>query len=110
MSRLLLKPFGRTGEVHRVTPASAGWRYVGFSLHRLRPGEVAEDATRENEVILVMIEGKARFRAAGQDWGSLGDRLDVFEKTPPHSLYVPNGQEWWAEAETDCIIAVCAGR
>ena len=108
MSRLLLKPFGRTGEVHRVTPASAGWRYVGFSLHRLRPGEVAEDATRENEVILVMIEGKARFRAAGQDWGSLGDRLDVFEKTPPHSLYVPNGQEWWAEAETDCIIAVCA--
>ena len=38
-----------------------------------------------------MVEGKAAFRAAGQDWGVLGERMDVFEKTPPHCLYMPNG-------------------
>lgn len=108
MSRLQLKPFGTRGKVHEVTPASAGWRYVGFSLYRLRPGDVAQEPTGANEVILVMIEGKAAFTAAGQDWGVLGDRMSVFDKTPPHSLYVPNGQEWRAVAETDCIIAVCA--
>ncbi|WP_313351094.1 5-deoxy-glucuronate isomerase [Paracoccus sp. (in: a-proteobacteria)] len=108
MSHLLLKPFGTTGKVHQVTPASAGWRYVGFSLYRLRPGETAAEATGDNEVILVMVEGKAHFTAAGQDWGILGDRMDVFEKTPPHSLYVPNGQEWSAVAQTNCVIAVCA--
>ena len=38
----------------------------------------------------------------------LGERMDVFEKTPPHCLYLPNGAEWKAMAETDCVIAVCS--
>jgi 5-deoxy-glucuronate isomerase len=105
---LLRKPFGAHGKVHEITPASAGWRYVGFSLWRLRPGDVAAGSTGGDEVILVMVEGKARLTAAGQDWGVLGDRMGVFEKTPPHSLYVPNGETWEATAETDCVIAVCA--
>ncbi|WP_374299707.1 5-deoxy-glucuronate isomerase [Paracoccus sp. (in: a-proteobacteria)] len=107
MSHLLRKPFGAHGKVHEITPQSAGWRYVGFSLYRLRAGEMATDATGGNEAILVMVEGKARIQAAGRDWGTLGDRMDVFEKTPPHCLYVPDGQDWRAEAATDCTIAVC---
>lgn len=108
MSRLQLKPFGTRGKVHQVTPASAGWRYVGFSLYHLRAGDQVAEPTGDDEVILVMVEGKAAFQAAGQDWGILGERMSVFERTPPHSLYVPNGQDWQARAETDCIIAVCA--
>lgn len=107
MSHLLRKPFGTHGEVHRITPQSAGWRYVGFSLYRLRPGETAAEATGDNEAILVMVEGRARIHAADRDWGELGDRMDVFEKTPPHCLYVPDGQDWRAEATTDCTLAVC---
>ncbi|AUH35248.1 5-deoxy-glucuronate isomerase [Paracoccus tegillarcae] len=108
MPDLLRKPFGTHGKVHQITPADAGWRYVGFSLYRLRAGESAAEPTGETEVILVMVEGKASFTAAGQDWGELGDRMDVFEKTPPHCLYVPNGQQWQAKATTDCVIAVCS--
>lgn len=107
MSQLLRKPFGTRGKVHEITPQSAGWRYVGFSLYRLRPGDSAAEATGDREVILVMVEGKAAIRAAGQDWGSLGERMSVFERTAPHCLYVPPGQDWQATAETDCIIAVC---
>ncbi|MBY5975424.1 5-deoxy-glucuronate isomerase [Phaeobacter italicus] len=108
MSDLLRKPFGTHGEVHRITPESAGWRYVGFALHRLRAGETASDVTGDREVILVMVEGKANITGAGQDWGELGDRMNVFEKTPPHCLYLPNGSDWTAEATTDCTIAVCS--
>ncbi|MEP2533269.1 5-deoxy-glucuronate isomerase [Shimia sp.] len=108
MSTLLRKPFGTHGQVHDITPSSAGWRYVGFSLYRLRKGEQVADVTGAREVILVMVEGKAAFRAAGTDWGVLGDRMSVFEKTAPHCLYVPNDQSWQAEAETDCTIAVCS--
>ena len=108
MSPLLRKPFGRHGKVHEITPQSAGWRYVGFSLYHLRAGETAAEATGACEVILVMVEGRATLTAAGQDWGSLGERMSVFEKTPPHCLYVPNGQDWRAVAETDCVIAVCS--
>ena len=108
MPELLCKPFGSHGKVHEITPQSAGWRYVGFSLYRLRAGETAAEPTGDREVILVMVEGRARFEAAGEDWGELGERMSVFEKSPPHSLYVPNGKDWRAEATTDCVIAVCS--
>ncbi|MGL4311635.1 MAG: 5-deoxy-glucuronate isomerase [Paracoccaceae bacterium] len=104
---LLLKPKGANGKVHDITPESAGWGHVGFGLYRLRAGEAAAEATGDREVILVMVEGKARITGAGQDWGILGDRMNVFEKTPPHCLYLPNGSEWQARAETDCTLAIC---
>ena len=93
MPDLLRKPFGTRGKVHAITPESAGWRYVGFSLYRLKAGDTAAETTGDSEVILVMVEGKAAITGAGQDWGVLGDRMDVFEKTPPHCLYLPNGTE-----------------
>ena len=108
MSPLLRKPFGTHGKVHEITPQSAGWRYVGFSVYRLRAGETVAEATRDREVILVMVEGKAAVQADRRDWGVLGERMDVFEKTPPHCLYVPNGADWQAAAVTDCTIAVCS--
>jgi 5-deoxy-glucuronate isomerase len=107
MSPLLRKPFGTHGKVHDIPAVSAGWRHVGFSLYRLRAGETAAEATGSNEAILVMVEGKAAICAAGRDWGTLGERMDVFAKTPPHCLYVPNGADWEAVAATDCTIAVC---
>ena len=96
MSDLQKKPFGTRGKVHQITPESAGWRYVGFSLFRLKAGDAAAEMTGDREVILVMVEGKATVTGAGQDWGILGDRMNVFEKTPPHCLYLPNGSEWTA--------------
>lgn len=108
MSALLRKPFGAHGKVHQITPADAGWRYVGFSLYRLRAGDEVGEPCGENETILVMVEGRASLQAAGQDWGILGERMTVFEKTPPHCLYVPNGQTWQARAESDCVIAACS--
>ena len=97
MIRFLRKPFGIHGKVHEITPSSAGWRYVGFSLSRLRVGEMVSEATGDREVILVMVEGKARLAAAGRDWGVLGERMNVFDKTPPHCLYLPNDDARLAE-------------
>ena len=107
MPTLLHCPFGQHGKVHDITPQSAGWRYVGFALYRLRAGDTASELTGNREAILVMVEGKATVTAAGRDWGTLGERMNVFERTPPHCLYVPNGSEWQATAETDCTVAVC---
>ena len=45
MPQLLRKPFGTHGKVHEINPTSAGWRYVGFSLWRLRKGEIVTEAT-----------------------------------------------------------------
>ena len=101
MANLLRKPFGSHGKVHDITPQSAGWRYVGFGVYHLRAGDVVSEATGDREVILVMVEGKANITGAGQDWGVLGERMNVFEKSPPHCLYLHNGTQWEARAETD---------
>lgn len=108
MGNLLRRPFGTHGKVHDITPQSAGWRHVGFALWRLRRGESVAEATDGREVILVMVEGKARLTGAGRDWGVLGERMSVFERTAPHCLYLPPGAAWQARAETDCVIAVCS--
>ena len=105
---LLVKPRGVSGKVHDITPERAGWKYVGFSLYRLAAGESASEVTGGREVILVLVEGHARITAAGQDWGEMGGRLDVFEGTAPHCLYVPNGSDWRAVAATPCTLAVCS--
>lgn len=105
---LLRKPAGTRGHVHAITPEGAAWGYVGFDLWRLAAGETAAGDTTAREVIIVMVEGKARLTGAGRDWGVLGDRMDVFEKTAPHCLYLPDGTDWRAEAVTDCTIAVCS--
>ena len=107
MTMLLRKPVGTSGKVHDVTPDNAGWGYVGFALYRLKPGDRASDVTGSQEAIIVLVEGRARITGAGEDWGEMGARMDVFEKTAPHCLYLPEGSDWQAEATTACTLAVC---
>jgi 5-deoxy-glucuronate isomerase len=107
MTELLRRPTGKHGKVHAITPADAGWGYVGFGLYRLAAGERAAEATGDTEVILVLVEGRARVAAGGRDFGEIGDRMDVFEATPPHCVYVPAGADWSAAATTACTLAVC---
>ncbi len=47
-------------------------------------------------------------RVAAGEISGLDERMNVFEKTPPHCLYLLNGTEWEAKAETVCVMAVCS--
>ena len=55
MPKLLCKPFGTRGKVHQITPESACWRYVGFSLYHLKAGDHASEETGDREVILLSL-------------------------------------------------------
>ncbi len=105
-SPLLRRPTATTGRVHDVTPADARWTYVGFGLSRLAAGETTGGETGERELCLVLVSGKGRFSVDGQDFGELGERMSPFEG-PPHTLYVPAGASWRAEATTDLELAEC---
>ena len=108
MTDLLRKPRGTRGRTHAITPETAGWDFVGFDLWRLAPGAMAEAQTGDREAILVLVEGEARLRAGDEDFGPMGDRPTVFDRRPPHCLYVPPGSDWRAAAETACTLAVCS--
>lgn len=107
MSKLLVRPSGRHGKVHDITPRSAGWHYVGFGLYCLKSGETAHEKTGDREAILVLVEGTAEIAAGGAGFGTLGGRMSVFEKTKPACVYVSNDSEWRATAASDCTLAVC---
>ena len=107
MPNLLRKPEGHHGRVSHVTPENAGWTYVGFDLHRMKPGEILAAETGSREVCLVWISGKGKVTAAGQDFGVLGERMSPFEGAP-HALYVPADANWSVTAETELELAVCS--
>ncbi len=106
MSKLLVKPSGDQGKVVDVTPDSAGWRYVGFALHRLKPGESVSGGEADREVCLVLVSGKADITAGGQEFGTVGRRMSPFDGKPS-SVYAPAGAQWRVTAETDLELAVC---
>lgn len=109
MRDLLIKP--RTpdaeGRVHAITPQGAGWPYVGFDLYRLAPGTKVARDTQDREALLVLVQGKARILAGGEDFGEIGERMSVFEQSRPWSVYVPNDSRWQATATTELVLAVC---
>ncbi len=107
MSDLKRQPNGTSGKVHDITPEDAHWGYVGFGLYRLEAGEVAAEATGDREAILVLVEGKGEVSAAGEDFGQMGERMSVFERLPPHAVYVSGGSDWRVEATTPLTLAVC---
>lgn len=107
MSKLLVRPNGTRGMVHDISPERAGWGYVGFQLYRLQAGETAGGALEDREAVFVFVEGKGALSGSGHDWGVLGDRMSVFEKTPPHCVYMPNGADWTVVATTDLTLAIC---
>lgn len=109
MSRLLVKPTtpDENGRVLQITPETAGWDYIGFEVFHLKAGQSLAQTTGDQEACLVLLSGKADVQAAGQRWSGIGQRMSIFEKTPPYAVYVPNDSDWLLDASTDVELAVC---
>jgi 5-deoxy-glucuronate isomerase len=109
MSHLLVKPStpDQNGKVIEVTPANAGWKYVGFNVHKLSKDQTISEQTTDREICLVFVSGKGTVSVDDQDFGSLGERMSPFEGDP-WSVYVPGGCKWSLTAETDVELAICS--
>ena len=85
MSELLL----RAGEWEQVTPESAGWQYLFFGV---APTGRSSRETGDDEIALVLLGGRCRVEAEGEQWelGGRDERLraacrgrSTFRATPP---------------------------
>jgi len=106
-SRLLVRPdlSANAAHVHRITPESAGWRYVGFEVTDLAPGQTLSRALPDREQCLVLLSGTATVRVAGEDFGSIGARANPFAGKP-FALYVPPRAEVRLTPQSHCELAV----
>ena len=88
------------GVVTDVTPASAGWTYVGFRVVKLAAGQSYNGAEDGREACLVILSGKVSVEAGGEFHADLGGRRDVFDG-PATSVYLPADLPYSITAETD---------
>lgn len=99
MSRLVVRGSPPT----EVTPASAGWKYVGFEVLSLRRGEVVERPMHGRELCVVVLSGTADIGS----WRDVGSRPSVFDGAPD-AAYMPPGGHALIGANSDrCEIALC---
>lgn len=110
MPELIVPPYKRDsdGKVLSITPQSAGWKYIGFEVYKLSQGETLQKQTNDQEVCIVILSGKLHISTKLEKWEHVGQRMDVFEKTPPYSIYVPNNDQFTIDALTDVEIAICS--
>lgn len=93
------------GRVHHVTPADAGWSYVGFDLHRLAEGQRVGFSNDGCESCAVLVEGAVDFLLGGECLGSTGIRPSPFDERP-WAFYAPPGATWEVVARRPSEIAI----
>ncbi|TVR93085.1 MAG: 5-deoxy-glucuronate isomerase [Trueperaceae bacterium] len=98
-----------TGTLHaEVTPASAGWRHLGFELRTLADGAAFEHSSADHEVALILLAGDAELRLGGERHEVQG-RRGVFEGLP-HGLYAPPGCDYGLVARGPVEFALGSAR
>jgi len=109
MSTLLVKPHTpeADGRILNITPDSAGWRYVGFDLHELSPGQRLQSATGDREVLLVFVAGRGDVDAGSFSAAAVGGRESPFDDAP-FSVYLPPRTAFSVIASTRLELGVCS--
>ncbi|KER72355.1 MULTISPECIES: 5-deoxy-glucuronate isomerase [Burkholderia] len=107
MSKLLIKGRASGRDIVTVTPASAGWRHVGFAAKRLAAGERLAIDTVNDELCIVVLTGTVTITTGDRVWRDVGGRRSVFEDRSPHAAYVPPGRSVSIDAVDAAEIALC---
>lgn len=110
MSRLLVKPSppDADGRVMHITPESAGWAHVGFSVHQLDAGQGTEFLEPDRETCVVVLSGTVTVSVGDETFEGIGGRETVFEDKSPGAVYVPCKQRAAVTAGGAAVIALCS--
>ncbi len=95
------------GCVLDLPPEKAGWKYVGFELYHLRPGQTLDVHYPERECLVFLIQGKVRVTLGPEPPREIGARMELFSRQKPWSVYVPRARRFHLEATTEVEFALC---
>lgn len=108
MRGILVKERQTSGNapIINVTPESVGWEYLRLQVYRLAPGEALSEETAAYETGLVVLGGRCTVGAGDAQFESIGERPDVWSKTPPYAVLLPPGIHYEVVAETPLHLLV----
>lgn len=104
--KLLIHPEGSPNPeiINEIHPEQAGWDTLHFQAHRFSPGFRWSFDTGENELALIVLEGKLAVDSNRGRWESIGGRRSVFTGLP-YALYLPRQTEFTVTALTQAEFA-----
>ena len=108
MSKLLsrVSQVNESGCTQKITPESAGWKYVGFESFELKAGQTLTQDLVGQELCIVVVGGKATISTEDNLWSGLGKRKSPFDRVPPDAVYIAPNRSFTITAETDVEIAL----
>lgn len=107
MSYLLSRPTSNQSCIHKITPASANWHYVGFECYQFKQGEKLLLDSNDQELCLVLVAGRANVSTRQQQWPDIGDRMTPFAHQAPYAVYIPPDDHTEVIATTALELAAC---
>lgn len=99
----LFRPSGGSGRQFEVTPATAGWQYLSFSVVSLAAGDSFGHRLDDQETAIVPLSGSGAFAAGGESF--VLTRQSVFTQIP-EVLYAPPGVEITVTTESNVEFAI----
>jgi len=93
--------------IQKVTPQSANWKYVGFEVQALAKSGSINIESLSDEICVVILSGKVDASTRTESWQNIGERMSVFERKAPYSIYSPADDFVSLTALTDVEVAIC---
>src|SRR5579872_2174918 len=87
-SNLWVRPRAAGQTLVDITPQSAGWQYIGFTVYRLSAGETVALQSVPRERCIVVLSGIVTVHSGESLWREIGQRKSVFEDLPPYAVYL----------------------
>ena len=84
-----------------ITPETAGWQYVSFTVYHLTRGQTLRGAANGRETAVVVLSGTGKAELNGQPVEPFGERLSVFENTAPYALYLSEDASYQVECTSE---------
>jgi len=91
-----------------VDRTSAGWEFIGLTVHALKPGAPLSVESAGSEYAIVLLNGTCTVVHEGQRV-TLGPRGNLFDD-PPWTYYLPVGATCSIEAGSVSEIAICRSK
>lgn len=101
-------PPGRGGVIASITPADAGWDYVGYVVHRLAAGETLRRPGDGAEVAVIVLAGRVAAHAGATRFDAIGERRSVFDPAPASLLLVEPGASVQLVALEEAVVSIAS--
>lgn len=98
---------GPDGRLLAISPASAGWSYVGFEVYRLNRGVQLTPAMDGRELCAVVLSGTFDVDFVSGEWRGVGSRKTPFEGPADAAYFPPTDKPTVTARSETAEVAMC---